>query len=159
VRSYGEQDLKELFDFRSKDTTVEFEDFVRTESRKLLQGIFQKKDYYIRCVKDWGEVPEKYGTLQYRSVGEAKLRATVIDDSEMIFTPCTYPIEDVKIIQGNYAENPREIVSFRGRFCEQARKGEEIVARGLVESVKTQDTEHFRLIIGNKPSDYMILAK
>ncbi len=159
VRSYGEQDLKELFDFRSKDTTVGFEDFVRTESRKLLQGKFRGKDYYIRCVKGWGEVAEKYGMLQYRSVGEAKLRATVIDDSEMIFTPCTYPIEDVEIIQSNYAESPREIVSFRGRFCEQARKGERIVARGTIESVKTQGTEHFRLIIGNKPADYMILAK
>jgi predicted nucleotidyltransferase len=159
VRSYGEQDLKELFAFRSKDTIMKFEDFVRTESRKLLQGKFHEKDYFVRCIKAWNEVPEKYGVVQYRPVGEAKLRATVIDDSEMIFTPCTYPIEDTRILQGNSTESPQEIVSFRGRFCEQARKGEKIVARAMIESVKTRDTEHFRLIIGNKPSDYMILAK
>jgi predicted nucleotidyltransferase len=159
VRSYGEQDLKELFAFRSKDTIMKFEDFVRTESRKLLQGKFHEKDYFVRCIKAWNEVPEKYGVVQYRPVGEAKLRATVIDDSEMIFTPCTYPIEDTRILQGNSTESPQEIVSFRGRFCEQARKGEKIVARGMIESVKTGDTERFRLIIGNKPSDYMILAK
>ncbi len=156
VRPYGKQDLKELFDFRSKDTIVGFEDFVRTESRKVLQGKFHERDYYIRCVKAWNEVPDRYGRVQYRSVGEAKLRATVIDDSEMIFTPCTYPIKGTKILQGNCAESPREIVSFRGRFCEQARREEEIVARGTVESVKTCDAEHLRLVIGNKPSDYMI---
>ncbi len=159
VKSYGEQDLKELFDFRSKDTVVGFEDFVRTESRKLLQGKFHERDYYIRCIKAWNEVPEKYGMVQYRPVGEVKLRATVTDDSEMIFTPCKYPVEDTKILQGNRAESPREIVSFRGRFCEQARKGEKVAARGMVESVKAHGAKHFRLIIGNKPSDYMILAK
>ena len=158
IRSYGGRDLKELFDFRSKDTNMSFEDFVRTESRKLLQGKFHERDYYVRCVKAWNEASERYGSVKYRRVGEAKLRATVVDDSEMIFTPCTYQIEGTKILQGNCAESHREIVSFRGRFCEQARKGEEIVASGTVESVKTEDAEHFRLIIGNKPSDYMILA-
>jgi predicted nucleotidyltransferase len=159
LKSYSEQDLKELFDFRSKDTIMGFEDFVRTEPRKLLQGQFHGRDYYIRCVKAWNEVPETYGMVQYKSVGEAKLRATVIDDSEMIFTPCTYQIDDTQVLQGKCAEAPREIVSFRGRFCEQARNAEEVVACGMVESVKTGDAEHFRLLIGNKPSDYMILAK
>jgi predicted nucleotidyltransferase len=159
LRPYSEQALTELFDFRSKDTMMEFEDFVRTESRKVLQGKFHGRDYYIRCVKSWNEVPETYGTVQYRSIGEAKLRATVIDDSEMIFTPCTYSIEDTEILHGNRGESPREIVSFRGRFCEQARTGEKVIARGMVENVKTYGSEHFRLIIGNKPSDYLILVK
>jgi hypothetical protein len=159
VRPYGENDLRELFDFRSKDTIMEFEDFVRTESRKLLQGMFHERDYFIRCVKAWNEVPEKYGRVQYRLVGEVKLRATVIDDSEMIFTPCTYPIEDAEILHGNCVESPREIVSFRGRFCEQARKGEGIVARGKIESVKAHGAEHFRLVVGSKPSDYIIPLK
>ena len=158
LKLYSRQDLGKLFDFRSKDTSMEFADFVRTESRKLLQGKFHEKDYYIRCVKAWDEVSERYGTVQYDPVGEARLRATVLDDSEMIFTPCTYQIYDTKILQGNCARSPREIVSFRGRFCEQARKGEEVVACGMIESVKTANAEHFRLIIGNKPSDFMILA-
>jgi predicted nucleotidyltransferase len=159
LRPYSKQDLMELFDFRSKDTMIGFEDFVRTENRKVLQGRFHGRDYYIRCVKAWNEVPETYGMVQYRSVGEAKLRATVVDDSEMIFTPCTYPIHDTEILQGNPAKSLREIVSFRGRFCEQARTGEQIIVRGMVENVKKYDTEYFRVIIGNKPSDYMILAK
>jgi predicted nucleotidyltransferase len=159
VKSYNKQDLKKLFDFRSEDTIVSFEDFVRTESRKLLQGKFREKDYYIRCVRDWTEVPDKYGTVQYRAVGEAKIQATVTDDSEMIFTPCAYKIGDVHVLQGKNAQPVREIVSFRGRFCEQARNGQKVVARGTVESVRTKDGEYFHLILGNRPSDHMILAR
>ncbi|MEM1767056.1 MAG: hypothetical protein QXD86_03815, partial [Candidatus Bathyarchaeia archaeon] len=52
-----------------------------------------------------------------------------------------------------------EIVSFRVRFCEQARKNEQILAQGKIEHVKNLRTkeEYYRLIIGNTPKDYMIL--
>ena len=159
LKSYKKHDLERLFDFRSKDTMMEFEDFVRTESRKLLQGKFHERDYFIRCVKAWDEVPETYGAVQYKSVGEAKVRATVTDDSEMIFTPCTYRIDGVQVHEGKYSNSIREIASYRGRFCEQARNGEEIVALGMVESVKKGANEYFRLLLGNKPSDFMILAR
>jgi len=159
VKSYNKQDLKKLFDFRSKDTIMSFEDFVRTESRKLLQGKFHERDYYIRCVKDWNEAPDKYGTMQYRSVGEARIQATVTNDSEMIFTPCVYRIGDLHVLQGRSVQPIREIVSFRGRFCEQAQNGEKVVARGTIESVKTKEDEYFHLILGNRPSDHMILAE
>ena len=159
VRSYNMDDLRRLFDFRSKDTVMRFEDFVRAESRKVLQGTFHETDYYIRCVKAWSEASEAYGTIRYRSVGEVEVQATVVDDSEMIFTPCVYKIDGVRVLRGKDVGPYREIVSFRGRFCEQARNGETVIARGMVESVKTRREEYSRLLLGNKPSDYMILAK
>ena len=159
VRSYSLDGLRRLFDFRSKDTITSFEDFVRTESRKALQGTFMERDYFIRFVKDWNEVEEEYGTIRYKSVGYARIKATVIDDSEMIFTPCCYKIEDVKVLDGTHVKTIEEIVSFRGRFCEQARNGETVVAQGKVERVqKLGEREHYRLLLGNKISDHMILA-
>jgi len=159
LKSYKKCDLGNLFDFRSKDTVMRFEDFVRTESRKVLQGRFHETDYYIRCVKAWSDVSETYGAVRYRSVGEAKVQATVADDAEMIFTPCVYQIGDVRVLQGKGVEPLREIVSFRGRFCEQARNGEKVVACGMVESVETRREKYSRLLLGNKPSDYMISVK
>jgi len=159
LKSYKKRDLERLFDFRSKDTMMGFEDFVRTESRKLLQGDFHERDYFIRCVKAWDEMPETYGAVQYKPVGEARVRATVIGDSEMIFTPCIYRIDGVQVLEGNNSNSIREIASFRGRFCEQARNGEEVIASGMVESVKKGASEYFRLLLGNKPSDFMILAR
>ncbi|MGC9345680.1 MAG: hypothetical protein ACP5ER_02660, partial [Candidatus Bathyarchaeales archaeon] len=84
----------------------------------------------------------------------------VVDDSESIFTPCVYKISDVRVLEGKKLEPIKEIASFRGRFCEQARIGEVVIAQGKVERVidDRQNREYFRLLLGNKPSDYMILA-
>lgn len=159
-KSYTVEDLKVLFDFRSKDTLMDFEDFVTVESRKVLQGKFMGKDYFIRFVKNWNEINEEYGDICYKNSGYSKIKATIKDDSESIFTPCTYKIENVRIIEGPKLQPIQEIASFRGRFCEQARTGEIVVAQGKIEKVTDyrQNREHFRLLLGNKPSDYMIRA-
>jgi predicted nucleotidyltransferase len=160
VKPYDESDLRTLFDFRSKDTVVGFEDFVRTESRKVLQGKFQGRDYFIRCVKELGEITDTYGSTRYEGAGEATVSAFVTDDSDMIFTPCTYRINRVQARAGKVPKLLREIASFRGRFCEQAKAGERIIARGMVERVKEKGrSEYFRLLLGNKPSDFMILDR
>jgi predicted nucleotidyltransferase len=159
IRPYTLEELKVLFDFRSKDTAISFEDFVRTESRKVTQGKFMETDYFIRFVKDWDEIQERYGDVQYRNIGYSKIEATVVDDSEGLFTPCTYNIEDAKLLEGSKCEPIEQIASFRGRFCEQARTGETVIAQGKVEHVTDcrRNREYLRLLIGNKPSDYMIL--
>jgi predicted nucleotidyltransferase len=156
-KPYTRRGLKALFDFRSKDTAISFDDFVRSESRKVLQGRFRGTDYFIRFVKDWSEIKEKYGEVQYVNVGYARIKATVADDSESIFTPCAYNIDDVHVFEGNNFPIT-EIASFRGRFCEQARNGEVVIAQGKVEQVidNKQNCEHFRLLMGNKPSDYFV---
>jgi len=160
VKSYGREELKRLFDFRSKDTSMEFEDFVRTESRKVLQGRFRDCDYYVRCVKEWDEIDEQYGAIHYQPVGYGKVKATVADDSQMIFTPCHYRIENVEIVEGPKVKPIQEIVSFRGRFCEQARNGEAVLAQGKIEKVQKEgEREFYRLLLGNKISDYMVLMR
>jgi predicted nucleotidyltransferase len=159
LKPYSLEELKELFDFRSKDTITSFEDFVRTDSRKALQGKFMGRDYFVRFVKDWNEVKEQYGTILYKPVGYAKIKAKVVDDSEAIFTPCCYRIENVEILEGPHVEPIEEIVSFRGRFCEQVKSGEVVIAQGKVERLRREGhREHFRLLLGNKVSDHMILA-
>jgi len=159
VRRYSSEELKKLFDFRSKDTVTSFEDFVRTESRKVLQGKFMDRDYFIRFVKDWNEIEEQYGTILYRPVGYAKIKAKVVDNSEALFTPCSYKIDNVENLEGVYVKPIEEIVSFRGRFCEQAKNGEMVIAQGKLELVQKKGTrEYYRLLLGNKISDHMILA-
>jgi hypothetical protein len=160
LEPYSQHELRSLFDFRSKDTAMDFEDFVRTESRKAFQGKFTKTDYFIRFVKNWNEIEEKYGDIQYKNSGYAKIKATVVDDSESIFTPCRYGIKSANVMEGSKLSPITEIASFRGRFCEQAATGETVIAQGKVERVTNlkRHQEYFRLLIGNKPSDYMVLA-
>jgi predicted nucleotidyltransferase len=160
-KPYSKEELRTLFDFRSKDTRMTFEEFVEVESRKAFQGKFDGVDYFVRFVKNWDETSEKYGDVCYKNSGYARIRATVAEDSEALFTPCTYILENVKIADGPALEPIRAIVSFRGRFCEQAKTGERIIAQGKVEHVKDtrNSREHYRIIIGNKPSDYMALSQ
>ncbi len=157
ISRYDKADIRRLYEFRSKDTSMPYEDFVRIEQRKHMQGKFMGRDFFVRFILDWGEVEEEYGDRAYAPIGYARIKATVTDDSEAIFTPCRYPIEDVDFLEGMKVPSLREIVSFRGRFCEQAKRGEVIIAQGKIEKVTERDgTEYFRMILGGKPSDFMI---
>jgi len=159
-KAYSREELGELFEFRSKDTKMSFEDFVKVESRKAFQGKFMGTDYFVRFVKDWSEVGEQYGEVTYQNSGYAKITAKIQDAADALFTPCTYQLNKVKVQEGPKLTPITEVVSFRGRFCLQAQVGEEIEAQGKVELVtesKTKNT-HYRLILGNKPQDYMVLC-
>jgi hypothetical protein len=157
---YNNEELQTLFEFRSKDTEMSFEDFARVESRKAFQGKFDGVDYFVRFMKDWREINEEYGDMCYKNSGYSRITARVKDDSEALFTPCVYTLDNVKVVEGSRLEPISEIASFRGRFCQQARTGETVVAQGKIEQVinKKQNTWHYRMIIGNKPSDYMALS-
>ena len=119
-KPYNRRELQELFDFRSKDTQMNFEDFVLVETRKAFQGKFMGTDYFIRFVKDWNEITEQYGDVCFKNSGYAKIAAKIEDNTDSLFTPCTYKLADVQVVQGPKLTPIEEIVSFRGRFCEQA---------------------------------------
>ena len=159
-KAYNLDGLRELFDFRSKDTITSFEDFVRTDSRKVSHGKFMGKHFFIRFVKDLNEISEQYGSIIYKPEGHARIKTTIADDSEAIFTPCSYKLANVKILEGTKVEPLEEIMSFRGRFCEQARSGEAVIAEGKLERVQQEGKDdHFRLLLGSKPADHMILVQ
>jgi predicted nucleotidyltransferase len=160
MKAYTVDELKTLFDFRSRDTKVSFKDFLTTERRKILQGRFCGHDYFIRCLKDWDEIEEGYGDVVFRKVGYARIKATVVDASETLFTPCRYSLDEVRVLQGQLPAEVTEIVSFRGRFCEQAEQGEVVIAQGKVEKAeKAEGSTFYRLLLGNNPSDFMLLAR
>ena len=104
---------------------MSFEDFETVENRKAFQGMFMGTDYFIRFVKDWNETSEQYGDVCFENSGYAKITANIADGSDALFTPCTYKLADVAVVEGPQLSPITEIVSFRGRFCEQAMKAKE----------------------------------
>jgi len=158
-RAYTTKELENLYNFRSKDTHMSFEDFQKVEKRKAFQGMYQETDYFVRFIKDWHELSEHYGDVYYSNVGYAKITAKISNKTQALFTPCTYQIENVKTIKGPNITPIKEISSFRGRFCEQAENGENITAQGKIEQVtnKKNGEKHYRLLLGSNPEDYMIL--
>lgn len=160
-KPYTQTELKALYDFRVKDTHMPFDDFVTVESRKAFQGMYMGVDYFIRFLKDWDESSEQYGDVTYQNSGYLKIQATVKDAKDALFTPCTYELRDVAVLDGPNLTSISEVSSFRGRFCMQAQKGESIEAQGKAELVTNTKTgsKHYRLILGNKPDDYMVLLR
>lgn len=162
-KPYIREELKILFDFRSKDTKMSFEDFLLVESRKAFQGMFMGTDYFVRFVKEWSETTEQYGDVCYSNSGYAKITANIADSSDSLFTPCTYQLKDIAVVEGPKLAPIEEIVSFRGRFCEELptnlRESPTVEAQGKVELVTDNKTSatHYRLIIGGRPTDYMVI--
>ena len=138
---------------------MSYEDFLRVESGKVLQGKFHARDYFIRLVKDPGEVGETYGDTRYIDEGQVEFTAEVTGDDDAVFTPCCYLVNNVEYSSGREVRDFREVVSFRGRFCEQARRGETIFIRGKLEQVRKRDTIYYRVVVGNQRQEYMVTVK
>ena len=152
---YEKVDLHRLYRQRKQQISMSFELFSRHEQPKLLQGKFKGTDYFIRCVRDWDEWHETYGSKRYFPEGRSAVRATISDDMESIFTPCVYRLANAEAT--GKLRTPTQIISFRGRFCEQAHTGQRILAKGTLERVVDQRVDEYRLVIGESPSDSIIV--
>jgi predicted nucleotidyltransferase len=79
----------------------------------------------------------------------------VTDDGDAIFTPCRYGVAAVTFARGAPVDDLRAVVSFRGRFSDQAQAGERIEARGSLERVEPRDgPAYHRLVVGGS-EDYL----
>lgn len=155
---FDTQGFEELYAQRVVDTRMDFQEFVSLEKRKVNQGDFRERTYFVRFIRESRAAGEFYGSLRYTPLGRAKITASIADDQEAIFTPCRYLLSGALSLEGPSPPKLNEIVSFRGRFCEQARAGESIVASGTLERVQNNrgDVWH-RLLLGNYPEDNMIV--
>lgn len=167
VRPPDREELAALHATHRPDTPLSPADFGRLQRRKVNEGWLQgptgstskatKRQYFVRFVKLPNEYGRRYGERRFESMGPATLRGHVIDDREAIFTPCHYVIRDVKFVEGKAIQDVTELVSFRGRFSDQARAGEEAVAKGQLERVFYADGRTYhRLVIGGQRGDYLM---
>ena len=155
VRPFGREELHRRYVARQRNTPVSVRDYVFHETRKSFQGVFQGREFFIRYVKAWPEVTEQYGDVTYQDAGTTTIHGRVVDAADSLFTPCTYILADVAVLAGASAP-VTEVASFRGRFCEQAVRGEWVRAHGKLERVTAQGRTHYRVVLGGRPGDYMV---
>lgn len=151
IRPYDTESVMGVVSSRWGDTGFNLALFVQSEMRKVLHGLVGDRDYFVRLVPSPSEVEE----VVSRMLGRAVLRATVVDSERSIYTPCTYLVEDCSIQGGGRGPEVTQLVSYRGKFTEQARKGEVVVARGTLEEVEYRDYTTLRLMMGGR-GDYLI---
>ena len=163
-RKYNSEEYHSHYKWRAGGSNVSYEDFIKSESRKLHQGKFRGTDFFIRYIqspKDWIGSFDDY---KFKNYGRILLKSEIIDATNSIFTPCSYKINVLNVLDksqiiGNMNFNKiTEISSFRGRFCEQADKGEKVLVEGKLERVSFKDKEiYFRILLGDQVQDKMII--
>jgi len=155
LSSFNIKEIRNLYRTRIKNNLVPFELYENHERRKSIQGKFNGKEFFIRYVPKISEITEKYGDCKYESLGSIRVEADIIESSESYFTPSKYLLDRIKFLAGKRVENLIEVVSLRGRFCEQALQNERVIISGKLEKVSSSSNEYFRVYLGSQDSDYM----
>ena len=78
------------------------------------------------------------------------------DATDALFTPCRYLVRDAQVVEKGPKRDVLSIVSFRGRFADQAREGEHVIGHGALERVVPRAaTPWYRLVVGGRPGDFL----
>ena len=156
ARPRGEE-LAAIHAVHREDTPLSAADFARLQAGKVNEGRFAGRPYFIRFVKLPADAPERYGDPRYVPAGRALVEARVVDDRDALFTPCRYVLGEPRVLEGARVEDLHEVVSFRGRFADQARAGQWVRAYGALEHVVWREgRRQTRLVVGGQPGDYLL---
>ena len=148
ISGYDEDTVWPVILSRWGETGLNLEQLRSIECRKILHGKIRGVDYFIRLLIE-----------EDQSVSEPLTRVTVsgtiTEDSKSIYIPCTYRVEDLNIEDSGSKYSVVELKSYRGKFTEQVKKGEKIMAKGTLERVYSDGDIYYRLILGKK-EDYLL---
>lgn len=145
VQSYNAESVKEVLTSRWKNSGYDLEKLSNIEEKKVLHGRVDGIDYFIRLVN-----PNYVFEKSSRPLGIVELKARIINDDESIFTPCRYIIKTL-----DQKQEISELLSYRGKFTEQAKRGEIVKVRGSLEEADFPDVKLLRVVLG-RPDDYLV---
>ena len=164
-RMYNREDYKSHYEWRVGGSDISFNEFMRSEQRKTHQGKFHGNHFFIRYIKSPNDWKGTYYDYQYKNYGRIKIKVLVTDATDSIFTPCSYRIKTLKLLENKSTlkkfnlEDILEINSFRARFCEQAKEGETVKVEGKLEQVNYKNKlEYLRILLTDQTKDKMLIV-
>jgi len=156
IRPVTGEALEEWCDSIAKHFPLTREEARYLAGRRWNYGFFGDRYFSIHPIRKDEEIRENYGDRMYRERGMATIRAVVSDASESLFMPALYKVEEVGVIEGQVDTLPlKEVVSFEGLYRDVVDDGEEVEAKGKLESVNER---YYRLVVGTtalKGEDYI----
>ena len=160
LRKYNAQEYKTHYNWRFGGSSFNFENFLKSEKRKLHQGKYNGTDFFIRYIKSPEDWKGNFYDYQFKNLGRIEIQAKIVDSTDSIFTPCSYKIKCIEIMDKNLIVNSinlkdiTEINSFRGRFCEHAKDGESVLVKGKLEEVVFKGNQkHLRILLTDQTQD------
>jgi len=153
-KRYSKGNAEALYKRRREETPISWDEFLKQERRRILEGYYRNREYSIRLVRQ----SNSYGSKIVRKLGEATLVLEVMDSRESIFTPCRYAVRSLKVVRGPETGRKVELIySLRERFTEIASEGDVIEARGEVEVWTYKTGDEVTLLYLGRKGDYMKL--
>ncbi|MEM3578666.1 MAG: hypothetical protein QXL54_00375 [Candidatus Bathyarchaeia archaeon] len=125
----------------------------RLDAARRFKGRFKNKVFMYNAVRKPEEINVKYGDYQYTPIAPVKFRCKVKDDSEAMFRPAAYKIEDCTSL-GNLPL-PETVVSMIGCYRNVARMGQQIEVSGVLERVEnlTSGKITYQVVVGSAESE------
>jgi predicted nucleotidyltransferase len=132
--------------------------------RKWNLGFFENTWVSIHPIKLENEITEKYGQRSYSPCGQVTIHAVVSGNTESLFLPAVYQINDVNVLEGTKQDLITEVVSYETLYSSLAEKGETIQVKGKLEKVteKQNSKQHYRVLVGSaegKGKEYIKLVE
>jgi hypothetical protein len=149
-KPYDAELVKKVVKARWGDTGIDLSSFMDIEMKKILHGIYNHTEYFIRLVKTGNEIVEISKPIQL-----VRGRAVISDDRLSIFSPCQYRLEKVNTFDPQIDYAVSELISYRGKFTEQAKRGDLVEFRGTLEEVEHAKQKYFRVVLGGT-GDYLV---
>ncbi|MEM2666867.1 MAG: nucleotidyltransferase domain-containing protein [Candidatus Bathyarchaeia archaeon] len=130
----------------------------RLDAARRFKGRFKGKIFMYNAVRKPEEINVKYGECQYTPIAPVKFRCKVKDDSEAMFRPAIYKVENCTR-HGDLPlpENivPETVVSMIGCYRNVARRGQQIEVSGVLERVEnlTSGKITYQVVVGSAESE------
>ena len=131
----------------------------RLDAARRFKGRYVGKIFMYNAIRKPEEIHTEYGTFNYTPIASVKFQCTVKDDSEAMFRPAIYKIEDYKSTEAtstlSKSKIPELVVSMIGCYRNVARTGSKIKVLGMLEKVenaKTGEVFH-QVVVGTGTSE------
>lgn len=159
---YGARNFRKLEKTIQKlveDGTLSYVFNNRLDAARKYKGKFKGKIFMYNAVRKPEEVNSRYGLYKFKPISPVQFKCTVKDDSEAMFRPATYKVENHQPpeVFSNLPmiDAPETVVSMIGCYRNVARKGDEIKVSGILERVENVETgeTHFQVVVGTGVSE------
>ncbi|NWG10893.1 hypothetical protein HXY33_03965 [Candidatus Bathyarchaeota archaeon] len=159
---YGAQNFRKLertIERLVEDGALSFVTSNRLDAARRFKGRYMNKIFMYNAIRKPEEIQSKYDVSKYMPLKPIQFHCTVIDDSEAMFRPAIYKIEDYE--PANVASVlpketiPKLVVSMIGCYRNIARKGGKIRVSGMlehVENLENGETYH-QVVVGTGTSE------
>jgi predicted nucleotidyltransferase len=144
---YGAQNFRKLEETIAKlveEGTLTYVIKNRLDAARLYKGRYLDKIFMYNAVRKPEEVNSEYGTHKYVPVNPVKFQCTVKDDSEAMFRPAIYEIENYEPVHSAsmFSEDkiPKVVISMIGCYRNVAKRGSKIEVSGMLERVENVKT-------------------